>query len=79
MLHDELAERRREILGGVEDRGILRPAVAVGQVGRVVAEHEQRPAGRNRVGGRPHRPEHRLSVELEVEDGNESNARASGR
>ena len=71
VLDREAFERRYEVVRGVEHRRVLRAAVTVRDVRRVVAEDEQCPAGRDRARRAADRPEHRLAGELEIQDGDE--------
>jgi hypothetical protein len=72
-------DRGRHVGGGVEELGILRPAVAVGEVGRVVGDNEQRPRWRDGV-RRPaqHRPQLE-PAQVQVEDRDEVEPALRGR
>ena len=70
-LDDEVAERRDHVLGRVEDGGVLRPAVSLREVRRVVTQHEQRSAGRDGVRGRAHDPGELRARQLQVEHGHQ--------
>ena len=67
-LDDEVAERRNDVLGRVQHGCVLRAAVTVGEVRRVVAEDDERAARSHRPGRRSHRLQELLAGQLKIEE-----------
>src|SRR6188508_2158477 len=70
-LHLQAAELRDDVVRREEDGRVARSAVAVRQVRRVVADHDERPARRERGGGRPEHAGELGVRELQVQHGDE--------